>query len=57
MLIDSPPSHRAGRFIVGVLLVVLFGAALGALILADMDTWLIEYAKTYIAEVRGSWTS
>jgi hypothetical protein len=55
VLIDSPPSYRASRFLVALLLVAVFLAAIAGLLLADLDTWLIDGAKQYIAEVRAAW--
>jgi hypothetical protein len=57
VVIDSPPSHRASRFLVAVLLIAAVLSAIFLLLLAGVDTWLIDNATVYIAKVRGSWTS
>jgi integral membrane sensor domain MASE1 len=57
VVIDSPPGHRASRFLLAALLVGAFLGAIVGLLLAGVDTWFIDNAQIYITEVRASWTS
>jgi hypothetical protein len=55
--INSPASHRVSRFLVALLLVAAFLAAIGGALTAGMDTRLVDSGKRFIEEVRTAWAS
>jgi hypothetical protein len=55
--IDSPPSHQASRYLVALLLIVVFSAAIVGLVLAGADTWVAEGGRRIIEGVRAAWKS
>ena len=57
MLIDSPPSHRVSRFVVALLLMAAFLAAVVGLVTVGMEAGLLESAERIVREVRAAWQS
>lgn len=57
MLIDSPPGHRAGRYLVALVLVTALLGVVVVLTRAGAEPWIAENATARIEEVRGWWTS
>jgi hypothetical protein len=54
--IDSPPSHRAFRFLIAML-IGLSAAIVSGVLYADHGLQLIDAGKQLVAEVRAAWQS